>query len=284
MSVFKNIARGVTPPYVWCLMKKCFKWKPDPPDPPTWEEQLKGSYMCPVCGKSVRFFNHLPYFYLKFNEMYPRVQSKNFSETMNSHAYTCPHCGATDRDRLYAMFLEQRFAELEKTQRQYRFLDVAPSKPLQNFIQRHVFIQYRSADLYMDDVDDKVDIMNMDIYQDGQFDAILCSHVLEHVEDDRKAMAELYRVLDSDGFAIVVVPIDLMLETDFEDKNIVSEADRWRYFGQNDHVRAYSKRGFIAKLEETGFVVHQYDEKYFGAWEFRNKGVEPHSVLYVVTK
>ena len=37
------------------------------------------------------------------------------------------------------------------------------------------------------------------------------------------------------------------LKEDFEDPTKTSESDRWKYFGQNDHVRVYSKKGFIFK-------------------------------------
>ena len=44
-------------------------------------------------------------------------------------------------------------------------------------------------------VDDVVDITDMPMYADGSFDFFICSHVLEHVSDDRRALNELYRIL-----------------------------------------------------------------------------------------
>ena len=43
---------------------------------------------------------------------------------------------------------------------------------------------------------------------DESFDVIYCSHVLEHVPDDRKAMREFPRVLKRGGWAILLVPIN----------------------------------------------------------------------------
>ncbi len=40
-------------------------------------------------------------------------------------------------------------------------------------------------------------------YDSNTFDVILCSHVLEHVLDDDKAMRELYRVLKPNGWGII---------------------------------------------------------------------------------
>lgn len=44
-------------------------------------------------------------------------------------------------------------------------------------------------------------------YSDQSFDVIYCSHVLEHIHDDMKAMAEFFRVLRNGGWAILLVPI-----------------------------------------------------------------------------
>lgn len=102
--------------------------------------------------------------------------------------------------------------------------------------------------------------------------------MLEHVENDRKAMSELYRVLKKGGFGIIMVPILLTLEEDMENKKYNTEALRWKYFGQNDHVRMYSKKGFVAKLEEAGFKVNQLGVYYFGQDVFHKYGIHPRSV------
>ena len=53
-------------------------------------------------------------------------------------------------------------------------------------------------------------IMELDItdlpFTDECFDLILCSHVLEHVHDDRSAMRELYRVLAPGGIVVFETP------------------------------------------------------------------------------
>ena len=87
---------------------------------------------------------------------------------------------------------------------------------------------------------------------------ILCSHVLEHVVDDRKAMRELHRVLHPSGWALIVVPIASRRDETFEDPAVLTPADRERVFGQADHVRIYG-RDFKARLEEAGFTVSVED-------------------------
>src|SRR5688500_20312624 len=40
-------------------------------------------------------------------------------------------------------------------------------------------------------------------FEKNTFDVVLCNHVLEHVKDDIRAMAEIHRVLKPNGFAIL---------------------------------------------------------------------------------
>jgi len=91
-------------------------------------------------------------------------------------------------------------------------------------------------------------------FKDNSFDALLCNHVLEHVEDDLKAMRELFRVLKPKGWAIVQTPIDRGRTQTFEDPSIVLPEDRERIFGQSDHLRMYGL-DYPNRLEKCGFKV-----------------------------
>lgn len=51
-----------------------------------------------------------------------------------------------------------------------------------------------------------VDICRMAAFADQEFDAIWCSHVLEHVQNPGLALAELHRVLKPDGQLFLIVP------------------------------------------------------------------------------
>lgn len=271
-----GIIYRITPKPIWCMFRSLISFY--------YESKISGQYYCPVCKQSVVQFRPLPVTHIMMFEKCHFIHPLHSDEMMNPHAYSCPKCEASDRERVYAMYLSQEFSKMKETGRTYKFLDFAPSSSLSKFIKQHSFINYRSADLYMKGVDDKVDITDLHIYESDSFDMILCSHVLEHVEHDVKAMKELYRVLNKHGFAIIVVPINLGLKEDFEDPTKTSESDRWKYFGQNDHVRVYSKKGFISKLESVGFHVHQYGIDFFGMVEFERCGIHPRSILYVVTK
>ncbi len=98
----------------------------------------------------------------------------------------------------------------------------------------------------------KMDITDIQ-YSDNSFDVILCSHVLEHIMDDHKALSELFRVLKPGGrWTIIQVPI--FREKTFEDPLGKSPEERQRFFGQYDHVRSYG-RDFKDQLEAAGFSV-----------------------------
>jgi SAM-dependent methyltransferase len=182
---------------------------------------------------------------------------------------------------LYALYFEEYFRAGGSLQ---SVLDIAPRPGLAQFLKGAGTKIYRSADMIAPDADDRVDIQNMSIYADCQFQVFICSHVLEHVPDDVAAMRELYRVLAPDGWGICMVPINLSLSEIYEDTSIVDEAGRWKHFGQNDHVRKYSKKGFVERLESVGFVVEQYGISHFGRDAFRRHAIHPRSVLYVVRK
>lgn len=98
----------------------------------------------------------------------------------------------------------------------------------------------------------RVDITNIPS-DSNSYDAIICIHVLEHVEDDLKAIDELYRVLKPGGWALISVPIDFNRKT-YEDPTIVDPDQRREHFGEEQHVRLYGN-DFADRLIRSGFEV-----------------------------
>ncbi|MEP6750998.1 MAG: methyltransferase domain-containing protein, partial [Bacteroidota bacterium] len=143
--------------------------------------QLLYTKECPVCEKKVKGFTPLPDYYFIESKKHGYPYSPDEAETLNYKEYACANCGASDRERLYALFINKYLDQTKKC----RLLDIAPARPLRSFLKRKISIIYRCADLMDKDVDDTgVDIMNM-AYPDNSFDLFICSHVLEHVTDDR---------------------------------------------------------------------------------------------------
>jgi len=238
-------------------------------------------FRCPVCGVELAAFKRGAASYERMAQEHGYIYPLSAIETFNVAAYSCPSCDGSDRERLYALYLDRVFAERDPKHR-YRLLEFAPSFGLSRKLKRAVFVDYRSADLYRNNVDDRVDIADMRGYADALFDIVLCSHVLEHVPDDRRAMRELHRILRPDGLAIVMVPLVHGVEETNEDPAIDTPALRWKYFGSDDHVRQYGKRDFADRLTAAGFAVERLGTDFFGEEAFRRAGIATDSVLYVV--
>jgi SAM-dependent methyltransferase len=202
-------------------------------------------------------------------------------ETFNTKSFACPWCDAFDRDRLTWLYLERVFRTLDNS-RKYQLVELAPGDALRKKIAHYAFIKYRSVDLSRKDVDERADLTSMVSYRDNSVDILLCSHVLEHIPDDRKAMSEINRILKPDGVGILLVPLVIGLDETNEDPTINTDALRWRYFGAADHVRQYGKRDFVNRLNSAGLEVDQLGMEYFGAEAFRHAGIAENSILYVV--
>lgn len=239
---------------------------------------FRGAHECNICASKVRLASIS-------NELGGILASYGFGhaidhfETLNHEQYLCPVCDSTDRDRLYALYIDRYLGSdfLRKV------LDFAPSRALTIFLEARVDLVHRTADLMMDGVDDMVDITNMPIYSDGLFDFVICSHVLEHVSDDRRALSELNRVLKPGGAGIVMVPICPEGSFD-EDPTISDECERWRRFAQGDHVRLYDRSTFCSRIRQSGFDIEALDVEAFGEQRFRLHGIAQSSVLYIVKK
>jgi SAM-dependent methyltransferase len=183
----------------------------------------------------------------------------------------CPNCGARDRQRYMWLYLERKTNLLVD---HLRVLHFAPERIFEEWLAPQPNLDYVSTDLERERATVKADITALP-FADDSFDVILCSHVLEHIVDDRKAMRELYRVLRPGGWALILVPIDFSRAETFEDPTIVAPADRERLFGQADHVRVYG-RDFTTRLEEAGFSLRVEDyTRELGESEARRYGLRP---------
>jgi len=165
----------------------------------------------------------------------------------------CPRCDSHPRHRhLWLYFLNARRELFEK---KLRLLHLAPEFSFMRQFRRMQGLDYVTADLASPLADFQSDVCCLP-FPDDSFDVILCSHVLEHVPDDRKAMSELCRVLKPGGWAVMQVPISNELTTTFEDARISTAEERERHFGQHDHVRLYGGDDFYVRLAQAGFSVN----------------------------
>ncbi len=237
-------------------------------------------YYCCGCKKYWKNFKPLPKQWILALEKSGWPFCMSDAETLNYKNYTCYGCGITDRDRLYLLFLEKI---LDK-KKSYKIVEFAPRPALSAYLKSMPNVLHRTSDLFMNNVDDKMDIQDLYLYKDESFDVFICSHILEHVTDDIKAMKELYRILKQRAFGIAMVPIIKPVTITREDITITDKSLRQKYFGQADHVRLYAKQDFLLRLQSVGFKINQYGVDYFGEAVFKKAGITAESILYVVEK
>lgn len=157
----------------------------------------------------------------------------------------CPSCRSYERHRFAYLALKETLPDhAEKT------LHIAPERSLEPWL-RSISGEYLSVDLSSASAMEHMDITDLKL-ADGRFSLVWCSHVLEHIENDRKAMTELFRVLRPSGLAVISVPI--YGNKTYEDPGLKSPEERLRHFKQEDHVRLYGS-DIERRLADTGFNV-----------------------------
>ena len=162
----------------------------------------------------------------------------------------CPRCGSLERHRVLWLFLER---ETELFERPGAMLHVAPEYALQRRLSEVPGLRYVTGDLDSPLAEHDLDVMDLP-FAAHSFDFLICNHVLEHVTDDRRALAEINRVLVPGGWAILMCPVDRRRETTLEDPAARTPQERHRLFGQSDHLRLYG-RDYSDRLAAAGFAV-----------------------------
>lgn len=227
MKLFKLVLNTVPRPY---LIRMSYLASP------VLSMWLKGDrYTDPIDGKSFKRF--LPYGY---GEQRPNVLS--------------PSTLSLERHRLMWLYLQNETGFFSD---QLKVLHMAPEQCFLSIFKKLDNLDYTTADLYSPIVDVKADILDLP-FEDQSFDVVFCNHVLEHIEDDHKAMTELYRVMKPGGFGIFQVPQELEREKTYEDPAITKPEQRAEHFGQYDHVRVYG-RDYFDRLRAAGFRVEEIE-------------------------
>lgn len=220
-------------------------------------------YECPLCGR--RYRKLLPYGYV----------------TSRENAL-CPHCLSLERHRLLWLYLERETTLFESLP---QLLHIAPEVCLMRHLKPHYKSSpecYQTADLESPLADLHFDIQQIPL-ADESFDVIICNHLMEHVEDDLRAMRELHRILKRGGWGVLLSPVDLQRATTFEDDSITDPKERTRIFGQYDHRRLYGN-DFADRLREAGFEVEDLDYAARLTPEERTRYALPEDHIYVIHK
>ena len=162
----------------------------------------------------------------------------------------CPGTLSLERHRLLWLYLDK---ETDFLNSNLKVLHVAPEQVFYKKFKKLKNWEYLTFDLNSPIADIKGDLTSTN-FKDESFDLIICNHVLEHIEDDKSALNEIYRILKYNGISILQVPMNVKRKNTFEDSSIKSKNQREKYFGQYDHVREYGL-DFKDRVEEAGFEV-----------------------------
>lgn len=154
----------------------------------------------------------------------------------------CPICGSVERQRLAFFFLRD---EIQPGQ---RVLHVAPEPLMIPWLVSRS-CEYLNIDLYRPAMQ-RMDLMALEL-PDCSRSLIWCSHVLEHVADDRIALREMFRVLAPGGLLVLQVPIGGDRTDD--DPSVITDSARLTRFLQEDHVRLYGL-DLKDRIESCGFA------------------------------
>ncbi|MBR3307237.1 MAG: class I SAM-dependent methyltransferase [Lachnospiraceae bacterium] len=232
-------------------------------------------YKCFVCEREFYSYYPLELSYIALRSMYTKEKIQLSEEAKQ---YSCPYCGALNRVRMMFMYLERsRFAGIKHV-----LYMSATHAGLEYFRKNHPDIEVITNDLYVDEYDYHYDIENMYGFVDGQFDLIICSHILEHVNNDIRALEEMYRVTKRGGKIIIIVP--LQLREGFDEDTKLSEEDNWKRFGDGTHVRAYSKTAMKERIESLGYSVELIEKESFDNTEQQLNALRDCDVIYVINK
>jgi SAM-dependent methyltransferase len=154
----------------------------------------------------------------------------------------CPACGSLERHRAAFVLLRDKLRSEQKV------LHVAPERPLIPWIVS-LSSEYLTGDLYQPSMR-RIDLTSMDL-PDSSKTLVWCSHVLDDIPDDRKALSEIFRILAPGGHLVLQVTIGGYAT--YEDASITSKSARLEVFFHEDHVRLYGL-DIQGRMEEAGFT------------------------------
>jgi len=218
---------------------------------------------CPICG--YRGLTFLP-----------------FGLDKRPNAF-CQRCTSKERQRLAALYLKKL-----QLNNGFRLLHVAPDAELSALLKHYYSFSEIKIDKGLPNYTYTTDTIHMDLtdlsFGENSFDLVLCLHVLMYIEEDIKAMQELYRVMANNAIALFTVSQDKKKKETFSSAAVVTEEDRHRYYGHPDNNKIYGA-DFSERLAAVGFDVTEFDVlENFSHNEIFQYGLNGSETLFIARK
>jgi len=228
-----------------------------------------GPFKCPVCQQNLHKFVSFTSYYVE--------NSKRHLVLHKPEEDACPHCNANNIERLSAIYLREKLPSYNKS-KQTVVLDISSSPSLVHLFNDFTLTRH-TADLFVENINDQVDLTNISNIASDSCDILICSVSHEQVNDNMHILSELYRVLKTDGWGIIMAPRRLDKDLQIPDK-----IEHWQHLNQSDHTHLNNNSNLAGLMETTGFVIRQFGIEYFGESAFKQHGITNTSVLYVAEK
>ena len=224
---------------------------------------LKGeNFYCPCCERSSSKFLD------KGNGLVVRKNA------------VCPNCGSLERSRLLKLYLENETKIFENNP---KILHFAPEESLKNLLKLNP--NYVDVDINPNLASIEMDITEI-TFPNDHFDLIICSHVLGHIPDEKKALKELYRVLKSGGDLFILSLMDPHSAKTLEDRTIKTTKEKLNAYGESDLERLYGT-DFLERIKTDDVEIERIDyREHFSSTE-RTKmslGNGEREIIYKITK
>jgi SAM-dependent methyltransferase len=233
---------------------------------------------CQLCGANTSWLRDQGYGF----EVLERLQVVG---GLKRYSDACPVCWSSSRTRLIYLYLQEK-AFLAGPN--IDILHFAPERALASRLFETHRHRYVAADIDPGIYQISAPVRPLDLteltIEDNSFDLVLCCHVLEHIEADRQAMSELYRVMRPGSTGIFQVPVALKLEKTREGIVPKNESERIQLYGQRDHVRIYSADDYVSRLQHAGFEVEQWWAYEITPQKAQKMNVDPFERLFVCKK
>lgn len=224
---------------------------------------LRGNrYFCPCCGKG----------------------SSKFLRKGNGLEYrenaVCPNCGSLERTRLLYLYFKNETAIFHGSP---RILHFAPEYILKKKLIKNP--NYKDVDINPNFATLKMDITDIQ-FPDNYFDYIICSHVLGHIPDEKKALNELFRVLKSDGNLFILSLLDPTMHETLEDTDAITPLQKLHKYGEKDLERLYGE-DFSERISTSEIRIEKIDYRINFTEQERQKmslGDGKREIIYKVVK